>query len=125
MSVKLVEKKGKRYIELIPGKMRIENEQDAVDIVGLCGSYQTNSVLLGDGILADHFFDLKSGIAGAILQKFINYRVKIAAIISRERIKGRFGEMVYESQQGSDFRVFPDKESAEVWLLSMYQWPAA
>lgn len=44
--------------------------------------------------LSEDFFKLKTKVAGNIIQKFINYGIKAAAIIPHETIqKGRFKEM--------------------------------
>ncbi|MBN2444279.1 MAG: DUF4180 domain-containing protein [Spirochaetales bacterium] len=118
MEMNIMEKEGKKYIELIKGKLCIENESDAVDVVGFCGCHQTNLVLMYEDNLTEKFFDLKTGVAGEILQKFINYRVRIAIVLSMERITGRFKEMVNESHRSADFRVFSDKKAAKTWLLT-------
>jgi hypothetical protein len=69
--------------------------------------------------LSEDFFKLKTGIAGNMLQKFINYRIKTAAIIPDAMVhKGKFKEMVSEANKGNHFRVFDNIEAAEIWLLS-------
>lgn len=125
MNAGVIEKQGKKYLELFPGKILIENEQDIVDVIGMCGMNQTNLLMLYDDNLTDEFFDLKTCVAGNILQKLATYRIKVAAILTPEKIKGRFKEMVSEASLGSDFRVFYDKKSAEQWLMTIYRWPVA
>ena len=120
---RIIEKEDKKYIELIRGRVLIRNEQDAVDVIGMCGSCRTNLVLLHDNNLTDDFFNLKTCLAGDILQKFVTYRVKVAALLSPDKLKGRFKEMVSEAHGGSDFRVFSEKQKAEEWLLKLYKWP--
>ena len=123
IQMRIIEKEGKKFIELIPGQIIIQNEQDTVDVIGMCGVNRTNLVMLYNNNLTDDFFNLKTCIAGNILQKFVQYRVKVAAILSPEKMKGRFKEMVTEAHSGSDFRVFNDRQKAEEWLLKVYKWP--
>ena len=119
MNVNIRKQNNKIYIEMIPGKMMINDEQDAVDLVGLCGENKTNKILFYDENLSENFFNLKTKTAGGILQKFTNYNVKAALVLSNDNyIKGRFGEMVLEANKGGNFGVFIDKKKAEEWLLT-------
>jgi len=69
--------------------------------------------------LAEDFFKLRTGVAGKMLQKFINYHVKVAAIIPEKTVNnGKFKEMVAEANKGNFFRVFDTSEKAAIWLLS-------
>jgi hypothetical protein len=120
MHAKIEEKNGVTFVEGVQGGTFIKNEKDALDIAGICGDNGTSRVLLHSENLSDDFFDLKTGVAGGVLQKFINYRIHAAAVIPVERIgKGRFFEMVVESNRGRDFRVFQDRDKAVEWLVSL------
>ena len=67
--------------------------------------------------LPDRFFDLSSGEAGAILQKFRNYNIRLAIVCSSSvRLSQRFGEMVAEERRGRNFGLFETKDSARQWL---------
>jgi hypothetical protein len=119
MSINIIEKDDKSYIEIKPGELKVLDEQDAVDLIGLCGENKTNLIMIYDDNLSADFFDLKSKIAGHILQKFVNYHVRVALVlINSDYIKGRFGEMVTEANKGGDFGVFLNKEKAEAWLIN-------
>lgn len=118
MNYKVVEKGELRYIELLSCVKPITAEQDALDLVALCGEHETNLLMIHSQALSDNFFVLKTGIAGIILQKFTNYRLKVAAVIPDERMKtGKFKDMISESNRGTQFRVFEDMEEGEKWLL--------
>jgi hypothetical protein len=108
---------GRKYIEAIDEAFVLENEQDALDIAAVCGENGTSSLLLHNRNLPHGFFDLKTGLAGAVLQKFIMYRIKVAVVIPSRKIKGRFREMVTEANRGNHFRVFEKTEDAVKWLL--------
>jgi PadR family transcriptional regulator AphA len=118
MKVDVVEKSGVKYVEGRGSETRIENEGDVVELLRLCGENLASRLLLHAENLTEEFFDLRSGQAGMILQKFVNYHVKVALLLSRRHVKGRFGEMVLEANRGRHFRAFYDKAEAELWLIS-------
>lgn len=119
MNYQVVEKSNKRYIECFSVESPLHTEQDALDLVALCGENDTNLLMLNAVVLSEDFFKLKTGVAGKILQKFVNYHVKTAVIITGEiKIKGKFKELIMESNRGNDFRVFNNTSEAENWLLN-------
>jgi len=114
----VVEKDGKKYVECLPDNQRMESERDALDLVAMCGENGTDKVIIHAECLNDDFYDLKTGLAGAILLKFVNYYIKVAAILPVEKVnQGKFREFALETNRGRDFRIFNEKESAEDWLL--------
>ncbi len=119
MKFELINKSNQKYLKGIAGQKLIENEQDVVDLIGICGENDTNKVLLYIENLPENFLDLKSQIAGMILQKFMNYSIKVALLLSENYIKGRFQELVNEVNQGKHFGVFQELEKAEKWLLNI------
>jgi PadR family transcriptional regulator AphA len=118
MRLHLVEKHGCRFIEGSATERFIQREEDAVTLIGLCGERSAERLLLYAGNLSESFFDLKSGLAGAILQKFVNYHVKVALVISSELVQGRLKEYILEANRGNQFRAFQEKSAAEIWLTS-------
>ncbi len=53
-----------------------------------------------------------------LVQKLVNYRIKMAVLLSGHQIRGTFGEFVVETIRGYHFRVFFDRQKAKSWLLS-------
>jgi PadR family transcriptional regulator, regulatory protein AphA len=118
MNTKLIVKDEQSYLECIPGECRMESERDALDLVAICGENLTTRLMLHAENLSDDFYQLHTGLAGAILLKFVNYRIRVAAIIPLELInQGRFKDMVLETNRGNAFRVFQTREKAEQWLI--------
>lgn len=58
----------------------IASEDDARDIVGEAGFGGADLVVIPVERLPPEFFRLSSGLAGAILQKFTNYRLRVAVV---------------------------------------------
>jgi DNA-binding PadR family transcriptional regulator len=107
-----------KYIECISAEPPIRSEQEALDLVALCGENDTNRLMLHADALSEDFFKLKTGIAGMILQKFVNYRVKTAIVLPGDiNITGKFKELMAESNKSREYRVFIHTEDAENWLL--------
>jgi hypothetical protein len=120
MKHKLIEKDSKRYIEVDASEVRISNEKDVLDLISVCWENSTYLMIIHQEALSQDFFNLRTGLAGTMLQKFMNYNIKSALVITNEDvIRGRFGEMVIESNKGNYFRVFKNTGDAEKWILSI------
>ncbi len=118
MDYKVIKAGDIKYIELFSCVSPINSEQDALDLIALCGEHDTNLLMLHSDAISDDFFRLKTGVAGNVLQKFINYYIKAVAVIPNDRITtGKFKDMVIEANRGKHFRVFSDSEEAAKWLV--------
>ncbi len=84
----------KTIAELDSNDFIINDVQDALDLLAEAGSKGAGSLVVNSKNFAAKFFDLKTGLAGEVLQKFSNYRVRLA-------ITGDF--TVYKSKSLSDF----------------------
>lgn len=106
------------YLECSAESLRIASERDALDVVALCGEHSTERLLLDGDCLHPGFFELKTGLAGAVLLKLSNYHIRTAVVLLSERIgSGRFAEFVQETNTGNQFRVFSSVAEAVSWLL--------
>ena len=118
MTYKLIQKNENSYLECLPDMAPITSEADALDLIALCGENGMERVMLHSEHLPPTFYDLKSGLAGNLLLKFSNYRIKVVLITSPSLVgDGRFGEMAMESNKGNAFGVFYARPDAEAWLL--------
>lgn len=113
------EKDGIAYLEAAESGAPIRGEREAMAVVEACIEHNVFRVLLHGGALADDFFELKNGIAGAVLQKFVNYTVKAALLMPETFVvKGRAKELLTELNRGQAFRTFTDRDAALGWLLA-------
>jgi PadR family transcriptional regulator AphA len=118
MNYQIREIENKKYIKLISSTEPLSTENDALDLISLCWEHDTTALMIHYAALSEDFFKLKTKVAGNIIQKFINYGIKAAAIIPQETIeKGRFKEMAMEMNTGNHFRLYESNEEAEKWLL--------
>lgn len=104
------------YLEITDTSFVLGDEQDSLNLAVLCVENFTTRLLLNVYNLPDFFFDLKTGLAGAVIQKFSTYRITYAAVVPVKKIAGRFREMVIETNRGDQFRFFTTKAEAEKWI---------
>lgn len=108
---------GRRYVECTSSNTGLTSEKDALELVSACFENDTDLLLLDYSVLSVDFFRLDTGVAGAILQKLVNYRIKTAAVIPADLIDNvRFKEMALEANKGMHFRIFDTREEAVGWL---------
>lgn len=120
MNYNVINTGDKRYIECVSSEVKLNTEQDALDLIVASIENDTSLLMLHEEVLSEDFFNLSTRVAGAILQKLVNYNVTTAAVISDEAVSGgRFREMALESNKGSHFRIFSTREEAESWLVSI------
>lgn len=58
----------------------LRSGEDALDIIGDALGQQADLVVVPVERLAGEFFTLRSGLAGDIAQKFVNYRLRLAIV---------------------------------------------
>ena len=120
MNTRLIMEDGQTYIECLPSAWRLVSTCEALDLVAVCEENGADRLLLHSESLTENFFRLSTGLAGEILQKFVNYHIRVAAVIPLNLVnQGRFQEMVLEANRGNQFRVFQSREKAEQWLLQI------
>ena len=92
----------------------IVDVQSALDLM-MTVQYETSAsrIVLDKNLVCEDFFILSTGVAGEILQKFINYRVKAAIYGDYSRYTSkRLRDFIYESNNGHDFFFVSTKEEA-------------
>jgi hypothetical protein len=76
-------------------------------------------LLLHSNILSEDFFKLRTGLAGTIMQKFVNYHVRGALLLPEDfKAIGKFKDLMVELKESNEFRVFYNITEAEAWLIS-------
>jgi hypothetical protein len=94
----------------------ITDVQSALDLMATI-NYETGCyrIILNKSTIVEEFFDLKTRLAGEILQKFVNYNVKLAIVgdFSVYSIKS-LKDFIYESNKGRHvFFVFDENQGIE------------
>lgn len=82
---------------VISDEIIINNVQDAIDLLGNSYYQGFEKLVIFKHNMNEEFFDLRTGIAGNILQKFSNYRIKLAIVGDFSRYKSKnFNDFIYE-----------------------------
>lgn len=92
----------------------IVDVRSALDLV-MTAKYETGAarIVIDKDLICEDFFILSTGVAGEILQKFINYRVKAAVYGDYSRYTSKpLRDFIYESNNGHDFFFVATKEEA-------------
>lgn len=109
MNVKIDEKENSRIAIIESSDILINEPQDALDLMAtIMHLHDCNKIVISESSLTKSFFDLKTGIAGEILQKFSNYQIKLAIV-------GDFS--IYNSKSLKDF-IFESNKGSQVLFLS-------
>lgn len=87
--------------EITDDKVIISETQDMVDILGEVVFSNCTRIILHEENLHPDFFILRTGLAGDILQKSSNYRVKLAIIGDFRKFKSKsLGDFIRECNKG-------------------------
>jgi hypothetical protein len=92
----------------------ITDVQSALDFIATVG-FETGCyrIILNKSSICEDFFNLKTKLAGEILQKFVNYHVKIAIVGDFSAYTSKsLKDFIYESNKGKDIFFLPDEKQA-------------
>lgn len=79
----------------------INKVEDGIDLLGNLYYQGFDRIIIYEKNITPEFFDLKTGIAGEILQKFSNYRVQLAIVGDFTKYNSKsFNNFIYESNKG-------------------------
>ena len=109
MNVNIHEKENSKVAVIESSDILIHEPQDALDLMAtIMHLHDCNKIVISKAPITESFFDLKTGIAGEILQKFSNYQMKLAIV-------GDFSN--YNSKSLRDF-IFESNKGSQVFFLS-------
>lgn len=81
MNIKIIKKEKFTIAQVEDAIKLLCDEQSALDLIGdISYHYEVNHLIINKEILDEDFFDLRTGIAGNILQKFVNYSMRLAIV---------------------------------------------
>jgi hypothetical protein len=108
------------FVEGRPHAAVMGGARDGARVLEACFSARARAALLYAENLPPGFFDVGSAEAGAILQQFRNYGVRLAVVLrgGGSTLSGRAADMVAEERRGRYFGVFESRDDALAWLRS-------
>ncbi len=89
-----------KIAEVVSDTYVIKTSEDGIDLLGSLYYQDFEKIIVREKNITPDFFNLKNGMAGEILQKFSNYRVRLAIVgdftpYSNKSIK----DFIYESNK--------------------------
>ena len=99
--------------ELLPDSDRLRGPEDILDLLANVGYHNCDNLIIHSECLPADFFELKSGMAGEILQKFSNYRMKLAIVGEFSAVKSKsLRDFIRESNTRGVISFVPTVEEA-------------
>ncbi|MRR19208.1 DUF4180 domain-containing protein [bacterium] len=87
--------------ELKKGTLSISSAEEMLDLIGEVSYAGCSRLIIHSGSLSEDFFDLRTGVAGEMLQKFSNYRMRLAVVGDFSHLAGRsWRDFIRESNRG-------------------------
>ena len=119
MKIKRIEKKKVVCAVIQSNDVVITDAQSALDIL-ITAMYEmgTDNIVVDKNLITEDFFILSTGLAGEILQKYINYHGRIAIFGDFSCYNSKsLHDFIYESNQGRSI-FFVDTEDEAVDMLT-------
>lgn len=114
MNIEYLKNNGIDIAVVSSDEMVIVDTQSALDLA-MTVKYETGAerIVIDKAAICEDFFILSTGMAGEILQKFMNYHVKMAAYGDYSHYTSKpLKDFIYESNHGKDFFFVSTKEEA-------------
>lgn len=102
-----------KIAELVSEEMLINNHEEALQLIVDLYYQDFDRMIIHEKNITPGFFDLKTGIAGDVLQKFSNYKMRLAVIGEFTKYPGKsIKDFIYESNKGRQVNFLDSLESA-------------
>jgi hypothetical protein len=98
----------------------VGDDRDAVDVLALAAAHQAELIVLPVSLLHQDFFVLRTGVAGGIVQKFVQYRRRVAVlgdISAHLAASSSLRAFVHEINQGRDIWFVTDESELDSRLF--------
>ncbi|MBS7527765.1 DUF4180 domain-containing protein [Fusibacter paucivorans] len=99
--VQIIKKHSKSFTVVSPD-VSVEDVQSALDLMATARYYDGGDGIIFHSIsLGDQFFNLRTKFAGALLQKFVNYNMRVGIVGDFSQYDSKaLRDFIYECNQG-------------------------
>ncbi|MGN6646747.1 MAG: DUF4180 domain-containing protein [Cytophaga sp.] len=102
-----------KIAEVTSDEIIISKIDDALNLMADLYYQNYDSIILHEKNITSAFFDLKTGIAGEVLQKFSNYRMWLAIVGNFDAYQSKsFRDFVFESNKNKQINFVGSVEEA-------------
>lgn len=111
-----IDQKGNSKVAIVDSSdIIIHDVQDALDL--MASIYYNNNecykIMINKSNITKDFFELKTGLAGEVLQKYVNYNVKLAIVGEFDEYNSKsLKDFIYECNNGKQVFFLKDKKDA-------------
>jgi len=117
MEFKLIDLNGQEIAEVVGEGQAMEDERGALDLMAQARELGARTILLREENLPAAFFQLRTKLAGDILNKFAVYRVRLVIVGDFEKVESKsLRAFILESNRGDVVYFAQDREEALRWL---------
>ena len=119
MKITTIKKNGIEIAIVSANEILIADIQSALDFIATVKfEAGCNRIIINKSAITEDFFNLKTRLAGDILQKFINYQVKLAIVGDFSVYENQsLRDFIYESNKGKDIFFLPNEQQAVEKLI--------
>lgn len=104
---------GENTAEIIADNIIISNIEDGIDLIGNLYYQGFDNVIMLEENITQEFFDLSTKMAGEILQKFSNYKMRLAIVGDFSTYQSKsFKDFIYESNKHGQINFVNSKAEA-------------
>lgn len=118
MQIEKIVRNNSEVAHIIDNNIIINDSQSAIDVM-MTVKYETGikNIAISKNLIIDNFFILSSGLAGEILQKFVNYQFRVAIYGDFTKYTSKpLKDFIYESNKGHDIFFVDSLETAVKYL---------
>lgn len=117
MKIEVINIEGNSVAEVVSDGIEIRNTDDALDIMGNCSHQGAGGIVIHERNIVPEFFDLRTGIAGDILQKFSTYGMRLAIVGDFSKYTSKsLRDFIYESNKVGRINFVSSMEEARATL---------
>jgi hypothetical protein len=103
----------KEIAEVTADHILINSVDDALDLIGNVYYQGFDAMIIHEKNLTPDFFELKNKLAGEVLQKFTNYRMRLAIVGEFLKFDSKsLNDFIYESNKGKQVNFAGSVEEA-------------
>ena len=113
MEIKTHQANNSQIAEVLSDEIVINNPEEGLQLLVDLYYQDFDKIIIHEKNITVDFFDLKTGIAGEILQKFSNYRVRLVIVGDFIQYPGKsIKDFIYESNNGRQVNFLDSLEEA-------------
>lgn len=113
MKIAVHQSEAVKIAEVISDVIIVNNAEEGLQLMVDLYYQDFDKIIIPAQSITPDFFDLKTGIAGEILQKFSNYKVQLVLVGDFAKYPGqRIQEFIYESNKGRQVNFLGTVEEA-------------